>query len=320
MEEIKRSRLLALGLLLSLLLVIDAPDGSLKNNANLLLFVLWASILATSWSIWFKRSLSDLFWVLAIFCSTMLFIQKIAYLPLFALVVWRLWLGMREKRSASMSLIIFLLLGTTSFVNAQDLSKGGDNFKYLTGFEINDLTSCGQVDLIPWKFKDNNRQTRLLLRDKLRLSTEKKYSDWSVHQVMDPDGIVTFIFQRLQEDGASEYLITKGAIFNRIVKRGRERRVTEMRNLSNLIDSPAFEFFHKDGSRVTFLPGSSGNSKLRVYLAAKPGSRVLPPLFLEGRSCTKPESAFDVEEDTENPSTMNAPAFGGSAAAAGSEK
>lgn len=330
LSEIQRTRLLAMVLLFALVLSLPGPVGDLKSKEELALLMVWFGALLTTWSLWFRRDLLDLFWVVATIGSLLMYFFSGTKFLIFSFIVWRYWFYFRESRTRNLNILLFVLafagLMNPGYLIAQTVStqssSTGDSAAYLKGFKINDLTSCRQVDSIPWTFGEGNRQVRLLLRDRLRLSSEMQYSDWSVYQTMDSDGIVTLIFERLHSDGAKEYQLTKGSTFNRIIKRKRTSEVATVKDLKNLIDSPALEFLHQDGSRLSFMPGSSGSSKLRIYLSPKPGARILPPLFLEGRHCTRPESAFDQDDDTgkltpgATPAQI-APVAGGSATAGG---
>lgn len=313
-NDIQRNRILALLLLLAFVVSMPTPTGSLTSRQDVAILIIWIGTLCTAWSVWFRRDLLDLFWVVAALGALLSFLFKNTVLSLVGLVIWRVWFFYREKRVSSLVVVLVILLfspmakaATESPVSTSSTAVG-DNIAYLRGYKINDLTSCRQVDVVPWTFNKDNRQVRLLLKDRLRLSTEIKYSNWSVYQTMDPEGNVTFIFERTQSDGSSEYQLTKGNVYNRIVKHGRNRSVAEVKDLKNLIDSPALEFYHEDGSRLTFMPGSGGSSKLQVYLAARPGARILPPLFIDGRHCSRPESAFDQDDSSGKKAAGSPPA------------
>lgn len=307
--ELQRTRVLGIILLLGLIVAMPVPAGDLTSRHDVSLLLVWLGVFATAWSLWFKRDVSDLFWVVAVLGAFLSFLFRDSLFSLVSLVIWRGWLFYRERRISTLSKLGVMTLALfCGSLGAQEVAlPSGDNTAYLKGYKINDLTSCLQVDVVPWTLSDDNRQVRRILRDSLRLSSELKYSDWSVYQTMGSDESNTFIFERTQSDGAKEYYLTKGSVFNRIVKRGKIKSIAEMKNLTNLIDSPALEFYHRDGSRLSFLPGSSGSSKLRVYLAPKAGARLLPPLFLEGRHCSRPESAFDQDDEPGKASSANAP-------------
>ncbi len=329
--ELQRTHLLSLILLLGFIVAIPTPLGDLTSRRDVALLLVWVGTLVTAWAMWFRRDLADLFWVVATLGAFLSFLFRDTVFPMFGLVVWRVWLLYRERRISKLSVVALFFFVAYPSAQAQKAinpnarsasSMSGDNMAYLKGYKLNDMTSCLQIDVVPWSLNVENRQARLLLRDNLRLSTERKYSDWSVYQTMDTEGSVTFIFERIQSDGAREYYLTKGSIFNRIVRRGKTKSIAEMKKLTNLIDSPALEFFHEDGSRLSFLPGSSGSSKLRVYLAPKLGARLLPPLYLEGRHCSRPESAFDQDDEPgkQNPASakpQSAPIAGGASSAGG---
>lgn len=322
-NEAQRTRVLALVLLLALVVALPVPTGNLLSRQDVALLLIWLGAIGSSWALWFRRDLLDLFCVVAFVGALLSILFRHSWFSMVSLVTWRVWFFYRERRISRLS-IFLLCLGSLNVVAKSSTTKSGDDMTYLKGYKLNDLTSCRQVDVVPWSLGEENKQARLLLRDRLRLSSETKYSDWSVFQTMDTDGGVTFIFERIQGDGTSEYHLAKGQVFNRIIKRGKTRSVAEVKNLKNLIDSPALEFFHEDGSQLSFLPGSSGSSKLRVYLASRAGARILPPLYLDGRHCSRPESAFDQDDDPGKKSNAggqpptSAPIAGGAASAGSS--
>ena len=161
--------------------------------------------------------------------------------------------------------------------------------KYLSGYEVRDLTSCSMIDQIPWKFRPDRRKIRLLLRDSLRHQTETVFATWEIHQVMDGDGFVSYVFRRALANGRFESIVTKDLTFNRIVDTPQGPKTTEVQDLRTLINRAALTFYHSDGSTVAYWPSSVGKSALIVTQGQVGGGRSLPPVYLRGNYCDRPD-------------------------------
>lgn len=159
--------------------------------------------------------------------------------------------------------------------------------------KVSQINACGTLDRIPWASKSNGKRTRRIFRDQLRLDRDKTASTWELHQVLQPDGGVSFIFQRLRRDGKEEYIAAKGDTAERImeVRKGR-RRLIEKENMKPLINRTAISMMSKDGSRVEFIPGQTGKSTVVIYPTNDLGVS-LAPVYLKGISCDKPETMND---------------------------
>jgi hypothetical protein len=171
-------------------------------------------------------------------------------------------------------------------------SSGPKLPKYLTGYTLYDIVSCGAIDQIPWKFRKDRKKTRMILKDKLRYMNQATFSDWSVFQILDPDGYVTFVFRRPTANGRFESLVLKDTIFNRVVDTKFGPKTVESQDLGSLINRPAVAFYSENGSTITFSPSASGNSMLTFQQAPGTG-RLLPPVFMRGSICDRPEDEED---------------------------
>jgi len=172
---------------------------------------------------------------------------------------------------------------------------GNELPKYLSGFELKDITSCLTVDTIPWKFRPDRRKTRLLLKDRLRHQSQTTFSEWSVFQVMDGDGFVSYVFRRPLSSGRNESMVVKDTVYNRVLDTARGPKTVESQDLRTLINRPALTFYHQDGSTVTYSPSSVGRSALVIQQAQTAG-RLLPPVFLRGNFCDRPDDDEDADK------------------------
>ncbi len=173
--------------------------------------------------------------------------------------------------------------------------------KYLTGYTLYDITSCGLIDQIPWKFRADRKKSRLILKDKLRYMNQTTFSDWSLFQVLDAGGFATFIFRRPTANGRFESLVLKDTVFNRVVDTKFGPKTVESQDLTTLINRPAVAFYSQEGGSIVFSPSSNGNSMLTFQQAANSG-RLLPPVFIRGTICDRPED----EEDSDRQQKQNA--------------
>jgi hypothetical protein len=177
------------------------------------------------------------------------------------------------------------------------------------GLTLNQIASCRVIDQLPWVFRKTNRKSRLLLRDRLRLSTDSDFSTWEVHQVMDQNGYISYVFRRPLSDGRFESIVTKENFYNRIIDSGGTRVVADARNLSTLIDRPALTFYAEDESYAVYMPGLAGkNSFVVTYKGG------VAPLYLRGPSCDRVNA---LGENPYEPSSGGSEAGAGAAPAAG---
>jgi hypothetical protein len=318
-----RTRLIACALALGIFAALPAPQSGAPLAWNLIVGGLWLCLAALAWASALAEDLVRVFWFAAFVLSVVAFLRLRYLLPLVLIASWGLWFQIRSQRELKKLVLFALLLGTSpslwAMAKAKPLSSsatatlspmageshsanppaGAVNIpKYLTGYQINDITSCGAIDQIPWRFKPDGRKVRLIMKDELRHQSETHTSPWEVYQVMDKDGFVSFVFRRALADGRYDAIVAKDSVYNRIIDTPKGPKTIEVQDLRTLINRPAITFYHTDGSTVTFSPSSVGRSALIIQLSSKDGGRLLPPVFLRGNICDRPE-------DEENSDTLN---------------
>lgn len=201
---------------------------------------------------------------------------------------WRNGLGM----------VCFLCAFFSFTVQAQedlppsDFFKGGNNVTTRPGLiqtpvsnkglNLDQISSCQVIEQIPWVFRKTNRQSRFIAKDKLRLSTQSDFAYWSIYQVLDERGYVSYVFRRPLPGGRFESIVTKESYYNRIIDSSGTRRIVDARDLRNLIDRPALVFFAESGNRVEYMPGFAGRETLIIYY-----TRQTAPVYLRNKGCKR---------------------------------
>jgi hypothetical protein len=153
---------------------------------------------------------------------------------------------------------------------------------HVKGLSLNQIASCRVIDQLPWVFRKTNRQSRLIARDRLRLSTQSEFAIWEIHQVQDANGYVSYVFRRPMPGGRFESIVTKENYYNRIIDNNGSRKIVDVRNLMTLIDRPALTFYAKDGTYAVFMPGLAGKAS---FVITYPGG--VAPVYLRGSSCQR---------------------------------
>jgi hypothetical protein len=158
---------------------------------------------------------------------------------------------------------------------------------------VSQINTCGTIDRIPWTVKSSGKRTRRIFRDYLKKDGEKTYSLWELTQVLGEKGDVSFIFQKKLRDGRSEFYALRGYQVERIleVRKGR-RRLVDKQSMKALINRVGAVFFHKDGSRVEFIPGQIEKAAIVIYPTDSNGVGIAP-IYLKNLACDKPESFKD---------------------------
>lgn len=156
---------------------------------------------------------------------------------------------------------------------------------HVTGLNLNQIASCLVIDQIPWVSRKTNRKSRLLAKDKMRLNIHKTFSEWEIHQVMDKEGYISFIFRRRLADGRVESIVAKENHYNRFVDSGSVRKVVQVENFINLIDRATMIFYAEDGNRAEFRPGFTGQSTFVIYYTGQ-----TPPVYLQDLKCSRGDS------------------------------
>jgi len=298
-DPVKRTRLIALVLALGAVAALPTPsDEASTKLAQFLVPVLWLSFGAFAWSVWFRPDLQWVLWFSSVVLASVALFKGMSPLPLILAIVWALWFSARSKRHPNMKMILLAFTALSFFeTRAAEIPRG--NIKastvagtveipaYMRGNRLNEIASCGKADQIPWKFRPDNRKTRLLVKDVLRLNTESKFANWEVHQVMDAQGYVTYIFRKALANGRYESIVAKEYMYNKILETPRGPKVVEVQNLKNLINRPVLVFYHSDGGTLSYLPGLAGRSLVTIQLAQAEG-RLLPPVFFKGTVCDRP--------------------------------
>jgi len=297
----------------SLFVLASLPLPRVWPEVNgLLITTLWVALGFFSASLWYWPGYSWTLWFLGLVLSFVGWLRGLFLGPMVLLVLWALWMKVREKNRAKretsgmLALILLATLGAPGASAADrpktllDSARGkpspspsygdpGSLFipQFMKGYKINDLVSCGVVNDIPWRFRQDNRKTRLLVRDNLRLQTETRFSLWEFHQVMDTQGYVTYVFRRQLVNGRYETIAAKDQFYSRYIETKRGRKKVEVQNLKTLVNRPVLVFVHGDGSSLSFLPGLAGRSLVTIQLSQKDG-RYLSPVFLKGSVCDRP--------------------------------
>ena len=186
--------------------------------------------------------------------------------------------------------------------------------EYLKGYVLEDILSCGALDLLPWKFRTDNRQNRMIFKDRLRLSSEAKFEDWELHQIVDGDHRVTFIFRHLLAPKQWESIILRDEIFNRVRDTGSGPKTIQTQNLSAFINRAALNFVAEDGSMVSYIPSPAGRSSILIQHSMKPNERMLAPVILKGSICTRPKD--EDEAGSKDKAQKTAPATPGASGGA----
>ena len=161
------------------------------------------------------------------------------------------------------------------------------------GKKVNQISSCAVVDGISWKFRPDGRQSRVILRDNLRLNSEYEYSSWEISQVMDPDGFSTFVFRRQLKKNKTEAYAIKDYLYNKILETSSGAQVIESRDIRHLIGKPAFIFTTLDSATVTYFPGPFKNSYIVISSALGADGQSFAPVYLKSMICYRPDEALE---------------------------
>jgi hypothetical protein len=105
---------------------------------------------------------------------------------------------------------------------------------------------------------------------------------------MDADGYVTWIFRAALADGRYDTIAVKDTIYNRFVETPQGKQQTESQDLRTLVNRAALTFYAQDASTVSLLPSTIGQTAL-VIQQGKSDGRLLPPIFIRGNNCDRPE-------------------------------
>jgi hypothetical protein len=313
MDAAARLRLTAATLALSFVATLPVPTPRQPADWNLVVFFLWGGCGLLAWSSWYRPAWARIAWFASFLVAFVGIFVAGTWLQALLLAAWAAWGLQRRARVAKeesgpdrRALAVILFAGALSAASPPAFAQGRPTGKadpastipkYLLGYKVVEIGSCTRIDQIPWKFRPDGRRTRLVIRDSLRLNTEVKFSEWEIHQVMDREGYVTYVFRRPVGAGRFESLVTKDAAYNRILDTPRGPKVVEVQSLRTFINRAVLTFVATDGSTVAFEPGLAGTSALNIQFAPSETGRVGPPLYLRGNFCTRPETDVDDKGD-----------------------
>jgi len=218
-----RTRVYTVALALGVLASLPIPTPREAAAWNVIVLALWVGIAALAWCAWFRRDLLDLVW-LATFVMAFAgaLVAFSSWRPAILLAIWRFYLARRrlfDAKTQGLRAVFLALAVLAGSVQAKTPARPESVLpRHLVGYRVNEVTSCGPVFMIPWKFRPDRRSVRLLMKDEMSLNSETSMSLWEIHQVMDAKGYVAFIFRRQLKDGGTESIVTKDAVYNRILE------------------------------------------------------------------------------------------------------
>jgi hypothetical protein len=285
MELDLSTRRIATIMALAVLLAMPLPDFSLPLHRIFVVGLLWLTCLAWAASCYFRPQWLGMAW--GMFTGAAVFQLLILKLPVLLLlsIVWRLWLSARLKRLKISAPVkkVAMILALLSFPGfSAEIPES------VKGNKIEAVASCGTIEKIPWVFRRGKRQSRFLIKDRLRLTTQSDFSVWEVHQVLDSSGYLAYVFKRIREDGVVEAIVTKETSYNRILEKGNQRRIAEVRSLKNMVDRPVLTWVTKEGGSINFMPSLGGLARLQINFSEQK-NRSVPPVMLVGRNCDRVE-------------------------------
>lgn len=322
--EVIRFRLWRQVFLLGIFLFLPIPLPTMPSHVLILVNSLWGSLFFLTLSHWYFPGFWGVFWFLSLVIAGVCFFKVSIFWVAPLLVLWRVWVSVAARRLKVLSLVpLVFFCVPILFYNSQavaqvtnleskSLIKPGSalfepresvlatpaNLTGVATLKLKDITSCGIVDKIPWKFRPDGRKSRLLLTDTLRFQTEASFQLWDIYQIMDNEGFISFVFRRTLASGKQESIIVKDTIYNKVIDTPRGNKTIESQNLKSLVNRQALAFYHEDGSSIIYSPSSVGRSSLTLQQGQVGGGRILPPVFLRGNYCDRPD-------DEENSDAQN---------------
>lgn len=209
---------------------------------------------------------------------------------------------MRNSPFFKRSFFVFFLcnfLGAVKFPQKDSTGSAKEEMEKLsydptTGdLRVSQINTCGTLDRIPWTIKSTGKRTRRIFRDYLKKDSEKSFALWELNQVLSEKGDVTFVFNKKLKNGRTEFFAMRGFEVERILefRKGRKQLI-DKQNLKALINRIGVVFFHKDGSRVEFIPGQVEKAAIVIYPTDANGVGTAP-VYLKNLACDKPESFKD---------------------------
>lgn len=305
----RRYRVWSAFLSLGIFAALPVPREDFGAVVFYVLVLLWISTALLSYVSFFETSLVAPVWTASFLLSLVLMWKAASASAAILLGLWMGWRSLRNLRLKRAGLILCATISWTS-ANADVNPRALPDEKLfptettflepvatpsaivvpsaLTGFKLKELSSCAALEEVPWRFRPDGRKTRMVLRDSFRFQSHTTFHEWQVHQVMDREGLVSYIFRRPVGAGRFEALVVKDATYNKVIENETQTKTIEAHDLRSLINRPALTFYHHSGATISYHPSSVGRSALIVSHALDTG-RLIPPLFVRGASCDRPE-------------------------------
>jgi hypothetical protein len=298
MDSQTRSRMFVVLGSLGLLAALPLPGGQENVWRVALLAALALGLALQTWAVWYRKDWVAPIWIFCFVLALVMAWKSGFWLSAILQAVWGLWVRERMSRGA---FVWFFVVMSAGHAQAQT-NSAGELPGQIKGHTLEGLSSCIEVDKIPWVFRKTERQSRLLLRDRLKLSTQPDEALWEIHQVMDKGGNSSFVFRRPLNNGSYEAIVTKDTFYNRIVDTPGSRKIVKVHKYTTMVDRPVLTFINKQGSSVVYKPGPVGRAQLVLNFK---GNSFIPPLALMGTNCER------IGDDGEDPFGNKAIGAGG---------
>ena len=183
----------------------------------------------------------------------------------------------------------------------------------MLGYTMNDITSCAVIDRVPWKFRPDQRKTRLLIKDYFRFQSQTEFYTWEFYQLMDKGGFISYVIRRPISSGRYESFIVKDTAYNRVIEDPKHgNKVVEQQDLKTLVNRETLVFYHANGSTIAYVPSSIGNSVLTIAQTSQTG-RQLAPIYLRSSICDRPDDISDEDSTQKKILTNRQQSTGGQA-------
>jgi hypothetical protein len=302
MEQQTRHRLAVVLGSLGLLAALPFPEPGVAGLRVALLAALALGLALQTWAVWYRKDWVAPIWFFCFVLGLVMAWKTGFWLNAVLQVVWGLWVRQRVSRGAFAWLFAVLMGAAVPVARAQTPNSAGEVPSQLQGRTLEGLSSCIEVDKIPWVFRKTERQSRLLIRDRVKLTTQPDEALWEIHQVLDKGGEGSFVFRRPLMNGAYEAIVTKGTFYNRIIDTPGSRKIVKVHKYTTMVDRPVLTFVNKAGSSIVFKPGPVGRAQLVLNFK---GNSFIPPVTIMGTNCER------IGDDGEDPFGNKAIGAGG---------
>lgn len=269
------------------------PHEMFTQGVNLMILFYWIILFLYIWSIWFQDSLKNLFYFLSLLFSFIISLVAAQWYVFFSILFLGLWSYKRASR-LKISSVLLLSVSLNSFAQ---FDEDSNKQEFLDGYHLRNVISCSAIDKIPWQLRSDGRKVRLILKDKLKFSNDSQAFVWELFQIINPQGLVTYVFKKVRENAKGkvghEYIAVRGDKMERIIQSDKSSTSSivpvESHNLKQLINRTAFTFYHEDGSVLEYVPGPTERSTV-IIKPMHQGGYTLSPIYLTGLGCDRPES------------------------------